>query len=85
MEQFVYVINLGNNSANVIATASNTLLSTPQLNNIFNVPQSLAITPNGEFVYVASAGDGSVVVIETATNTVYQHQISFLHSIILNR
>jgi len=67
---FVYVTDLGSNSANVIATATNTVLSTPLLNNIFNVPQSIAITPNGQYAYVASAGNGSVVVIATATNSV---------------
>jgi DNA-binding beta-propeller fold protein YncE len=68
--EFVYVLSAGTNSANVISTATNTVISTPGLNNIFNVPQSIGITPDGQYAYCASAGNGSVVVIQTSNNTV---------------
>jgi YVTN family beta-propeller protein len=35
-----------------------------------NVPQGVAITPDGTKVYVANASDNTVSVINTATNTV---------------
>jgi len=68
--EFAYVLNLLTNSASVIATATNTIIPTAGLNNIFNVPQGQAITPNGQYNYVASAGAATIVVINTASNTV---------------
>ena len=67
--EYVYVLSAGNNSANVISTATNTLLTTPGLNGIFLTPQSIAITPDGQYAYVASRDNNSVVVIQTSNNT----------------
>jgi YVTN family beta-propeller protein len=61
----LYALSLGNPAAvYVIATASNTVTSTVNVEGIY-----LAISPNGDYVYVTNGKPG-ISIIDTATNQV---------------
>src|SRR2546426_5116847 len=62
-----YITNINDNTVSVIDTASNTVTV---LVPVGNLPNGVAVTPDGKLVYVANVGDGTVSVIETAGNTV---------------
>jgi len=68
-DQFVYVTNGGSHTVSVIATATNSVVSTIPVGN---TPKGLAITPDGNYVYVANYVSSSVSVISTASNTVIE-------------
>lgn len=61
-----YVANRGSNDVTVIDVATNTVVATVALET--NVPQGVAITPDGGFAYVT--GGNVISVIDTKTNTV---------------
>ena len=62
-----YITNLNDNTVSVIDTASNTVTATVPVGN---VPNGVAVTPDGARVYVANIFGNSVSVIDTATNIV---------------
>jgi uncharacterized protein (TIGR03437 family) len=64
----VYVSNTGNNTVSVIATATNTVVTSIPVGT---TPSKLVVSPDGTTVYVGNSGaGGGVSVISTATNTV---------------
>jgi YVTN family beta-propeller protein len=67
-ESLVYVSKAGgSNTVSVINTATNTVFATIPVGN---VPQFLAVSPDGTRVYVPNEGSNAVSVINAATNTV---------------
>jgi YVTN family beta-propeller protein len=61
------VTNSGDNTVSVIATASNTVVATIPVGN---VPDGVAVTPDGTQAYVTNELDDTASVIATASNTV---------------
>ncbi len=59
--------NLGSDNVSVIRTSDNTVVATVAAGDI---PNGVAITPDGAFAYVSNAGSSTVSVIRTADNTV---------------
>jgi YVTN family beta-propeller protein len=66
--QNAYITNADSGTVSVINTATNTVVGSPI--TVGNLPQGVAVTPDGSKVYVANSNDGTVSVIATATNTV---------------
>jgi len=64
----VYVTNFNSDDVSVIATASNTVISSPIA--VGSSPIGVAVTPDGSKVYVANEASNNVSVIATAGNTV---------------
>src|SRR3989442_1752763 len=64
---FAYVPNELDGTVSVIATATNTIVTTVTVGIL---PVGAAATPNGAYVYVTNLGSNAVSVIATATNTV---------------
>ena len=65
---FAYVSNNVSNTVTVIDTATNTVVGDPI--PVGNLPEGVAITPDGQHAYVTNLGSDTVSVIDTATNTV---------------
>lgn len=74
--QYVYVTHSGvltqfpkvySNTVSVIATASNTVIAVVKVGNL---PQAVAITPDGLYAYVINFQDASLSIIATNNNTV---------------
>ena len=61
-----YVVNSGSNTVTPFDTSTNTA-GTPIA--VGNMPEGVAITPNGATAYVTNYADGTVTPINTATNT----------------
>ena len=61
-----YVVNSGSNTVTPVDTTTNTS-GTPIA--VGNMPEGVAITPNGTTAYVTNFGDGTVTPINTSTNT----------------
>lgn len=61
-----YVVNTTNNTVTPFDTSTNTA-GTPIA--VGNMPEGIAITPNGSTAYVTNYADGTVTPINTATNT----------------
>jgi YVTN family beta-propeller protein len=72
--QNAYITNAFSNTVSVIDTATNTVVGSPI--TVGNLPEGVALTPDGSKVYVANANSGTVTVIATATNTVVGSPIS---------
>ena len=69
LAQNAYIPSQLDNTVSVISTATNTV--TAVINDpSFNMPDSIAVTPDGHKVYVANCVGDKVSVIHTATNTV---------------
>ncbi len=70
-DEFLYVVNAGNNKVTVIdintATGDGTFVKTI---DVGIGPDQLSISPDGNWVYVANVTDGTVSVIDKNTNTV---------------
>lgn len=62
-----YVTNSGSNNVSVIDTSTNTVTATIAVGN---VPQGVAISPDGTRAYVPNTLDNTVSVIDTASQTV---------------
>ena len=58
--------DFGSDTVSVIDTSTNTVTATVPV----DVPQGVAVTPNGALVYVPNALSHTVSVIDTSTNTV---------------
>lgn len=63
----LYVLNGGSKSVSTINTATNQVVGTPIPTD--ELPESIAITPNGKRAFVVNQTGASVTVIETATRT----------------
>lgn len=63
----VFVANQGANTLSVIATASNTIMTTIPS---FLTPEGVAVSPDGLKVFVANKGDNTVKIVDIATNTI---------------
>lgn len=63
----LYVLNGGSKSVSTINTATNQVVGTPIPTG--ELPESIAITPNGKRAFVVNQTGASVTVIETATRT----------------
>ncbi len=64
---FGYVTNVLSNTVSVIDAATNTVVATIPVGNL---PDGVAVTPDGTHVYIANLADNTVSVIATASNTV---------------
>lgn len=64
---YAYSSNYGNNTVNVINTATNDITATV---SVGKEPAGIVITPDGSKVYVANYGSNSVSVINTSSNAV---------------
>ncbi len=70
-----YVVNFGKNSVSVIDTLTNRVVGAPI--KVGNVPDGIAIAPDGRKAYVAKQGAGNLSVIDTLTNRVLGSPIGF--------
>jgi YVTN family beta-propeller protein len=62
-----HVINANSDNVSVIGTRTNTVITTIPADDL---PNGVAITPNGRRAYVTNLNSGTVSVIDTRTNTV---------------
>ncbi|MEC5189280.1 beta-propeller fold lactonase family protein [Geobacillus thermodenitrificans] len=64
---FAYVTNAADNTVSVIDTSTNTVIETI---SVGNMPDRIAITPDGTRAYVGNVLSNTISVIDTSTNTV---------------
>ena len=63
-----YITNNVSNNVSVIDTGTNSVLGGPI--PVGNLPEGVAVSPDGRFVYVANTNSNTVSVINAVTNTV---------------
>jgi len=63
-----YIVNDISNNVSVVDTSNNTVVATMPLPG--NIPNGVAVKPDGTRAYVTCSGSNSVVVIDTLNNTV---------------
>ena len=66
-QPFAYITNAGDGTVSVLDTLTNTVVDTVLVGN---VPNGVAVHPDGSKVYVAHNFDNTVAVIDTSHNTV---------------